>query len=519
MFPTQIRDDHPTPKEFRRLIGRAAMALTTVSLFVCGSSRLFAESPELVRPAESTAAIASIRSADPPSSGGAVVDIRIDTKPGRSISPTFMGIAHEWGDGQAIMGSSATGVNEIYRNLLKNLTAYGSGPMIVRIGGNSTDTSQEPNPSTIQPFVELANAIGAQFYLGINLGTGNQKLAVDQAQAFTRQMPSGSLSALEIGNEPDSYADKHLRNASFRFPDYLSQFDVWRQQILPHLPPGTRVLGPSWAYPASLANVDAFLASEHSYLFAVSQHFYVSDACQGHSNPVDILLRPSSTSGAAARIQAGVAAAHRYGLPFRVDELNSIACGGQAGVSDVFGSALWAIDLMFEYANIGVDGVNWQSPNGAPYSVFDFGIDMKKQPRNYWLKSARSLYYGLLFFQAATGRHAKLLPVSLLTPSNVKAWATIDDSGTIRLAVINKDPSNSATVKVALSGFHTASIERLTAASIGARDGLSFAGQTLDSSPDGTVRGKKRVESVSGTDGTFEIASPGGSAFLAEFRY
>jgi hypothetical protein len=504
--------------EQRHRFERAAVSIVAVCLFVCGSSRLFGKTPASARRTGSTTATPLISSAEATDLDPAIAEIRMDTKPGRSISPTFMGIAHEWGDGQAIMGSSATGVNQIYRNLLNNLTAYGSGPMIVRIGGNSTDTSQEPNPSTIQPFVELANAVGAQCFLGINLGAGDQKLAVDQAQAFTRQMPPGSLLAFEIGNEPDSYADKNLRSASFRFQDYLSQFDLWRRLILPKLPPGTRVLGPSWAYPASLTNIDSFLASEHSYLFAVSQHFYVSDACQGHSNPVDILLRPSSTSGAAARMQAGVAAAHGYGLPFRIDELNSIACGGQAGISDVFGSALWAIDLMFEYANIGVDGVNWQSPNGAPYSVFDFGIDMKKQPRTYWLKSARPLYYAMLFFQEASSRHAKLLPVSLSTQSNIKAWATIDDSGTIRLTVINKDPSKSGTVKVTLPGFHTASIQRLTAPSIGARDGLSFAGQTLDSSPDGTMRGKKRAESVSGTDGAFDISSPGGSAFLVEFR-
>jgi hypothetical protein len=490
------------------------VAIVLLGLISCGICSLFGESPISIRRPESKAETSVGEFA----SGGALAEIRIDTTPGRSISPTFMGIAHEWGDGQAIMGSSATGVNQLYRNLLKGLTAYGSGPMIVRIGGNSTDTLQEPSASTIEPFAELARALGVQFYLGVNLGSSNQQLAIDQAQAFTHQMPPGSLAALEIGNEPDSYADKHLRGASFRFEDFRSQFGLWRQQILSHVPAGTRVLGPSWAYPASLSNIDSFLNAEHSYLYGVSQHFYVADACQGHVNPPDILLRPNSSTGAAARIQGGVAAAHRYGLPFRVDELNSIACGGQSGVSDAFGSALWAIDLMFEYANIGVDGVNWQSPNGAPYSVFDFGIDMKKQPRTYWLKSARPLYYGMLFFQAATGRHGKLLSVSTSTSANIKGWATLDEGGTIRLAVLNKDLSASGTVRVVLPNFRTASIQRLTAASIGARNGLTFGGQTLDSSPDGTLRGARRAESISATSGTFDIDCPSGSAFLAEFR-
>ena len=89
----------------------------------------------------------------------------------------------------AIQGS---GVNFYYRNLLNNLTAYGSGPLVIRIGGNSTDTSTEPTATTVKPFAELAAATGVHFYLGVNLGssqcpTGNrsgQSLSQNHAGAL-----------------------------------------------------------------------------------------------------------------------------------------------------------------------------------------------------------------------------------------------------------------------------------------------------------------------------------------------
>jgi hypothetical protein len=34
--------------------------------------------------------------------------------------------------------------------------------------------------------------------------------------------------------------------------------------------------------------------------------------------------------------------AHRAGFPFRLTEQNSVTCGGLAGVSNTFATALWA---------------------------------------------------------------------------------------------------------------------------------------------------------------------------------
>jgi hypothetical protein len=442
--------------------------------------------------------------------------VAIGDVPGAPIQPSFMGIAHEWGDAQSIMGSSDGGVNAIYRNLLRNLTAYGSGPIIIRIGGNSTDTSNEPTSATVLPFAEVASAIGAHFYLGVNLGAGNLQLAVKQAKAFAGGMPAHSLDAIEIGNEPDSYVDKRMRSAPYPFSAYLTEFDTWRKQIYPLLPNGTQLIGPAWAYPASLSNSGPFLEAEHSYVAALSQHYYSGDVGHGKVNPPDFLLKPNRTSEAALRIRAGVATAHGYHVAFRVDELNSLAGGGQDGVSNTFGAALWAIDIMFEFANVGVDGVNWQSPNGAAYSPLSFNIARVGSMKSYQIKSVNPLYYGMLLFQAATGNQAHLLPVSLTAESSLKAWATLDSTGKQRLVVVNKGVTTE-TMQIVHPGYRTASILRLTASSPASKTGVSFAGQTMDGSVDGRLQGTKQVETVKSGAGVFEISAPASSALIAEF--
>ena len=141
----------------------------------------------------------------------AFANVSVGTTPGRAIPSDFMGLSMEWGTAQTVLGDSTVGVDYIARQLLLNLTAYGSAPLNLRIGGNTTDSTGEPTSTTVQPFAELASARGNHFSLGVNLGSDNVSLAVDQARAYVNQMPAGSLDAIEIGNEPDMYLFHGLR--------------------------------------------------------------------------------------------------------------------------------------------------------------------------------------------------------------------------------------------------------------------------------------------------------------------
>jgi len=461
----------------------------------------------------------------PPTPGGFLAQITMDTKPGRAIPATFMGIDLEPGRSSGILGSSEVGINTTYRKLVSNLTSYGSGPIIMRIGGDGTDHERWVRSAT--SFAEFAKATGAHFILGVNLGANDVGLAVDQTKTFVRQMPAHSLDAIEIGNEPYAFVHFGYRKPPYTFKQYFKEFDLWRAKILPLLPAGTRLAGPVWSHYSDLADAKPFLDAEHSYLYGFTFHVYATGGATCTSAiPLNALLRPEAASFGPSQVKSAVSLTHGYNLPFRLDELGAISsCAGYDGVSNTFGSALWAIDIMFEFANVGVDGINWYSSNLDLDSPFDFTVDIFATSNSFMnpagkqhLKRVNPLYYAMLFFQAATGRQAHLLPVSVKTQENIKAWATMDGSGVPRLVVINKT-SNSGSIRVDLSGFRTASIRRLTAPSISSKNGVTFAGQTMDGSTDGSLLGTRKLESLNSSSGVFNLPMGAYSAALVEFSH
>ncbi len=446
-----------------------------------------------------------------------LANVNIGTTAGQNIPSTFLGLSHEWGDAQAnLMGSSETGVNAIYRQLLTNLTTYGSGPINIRIGGDSTDTRGEPSSTVVRPFAELNKALGSHFELGLNLGSGNVNLAVDQAKAYVNQMPSGSIEAMEIGNEPDEYSKNGLRPSNYTVQNYFSEFETWKENVMPVLPDGTKLMGASWAFVATMQdNIQDFESANMNALTLFSQHCY---GASPSNNPADdYLLSSIAATSAPTAVATSVAATHAQGLPFRMGEMGAVSDGGMQGISDSFSAALWSIDTMFEYANVGVDGVNWFTGTGDYNSPFAFTNTVSHGIATYTLKTVNPIYYGFLFFQVALGNGAKMLPVDLNTPVNLKAWATDPTSRTPRVAIINKDEVQEGNVAITIPGYTHASVLRLQAASYKATAGVTFAGQTLDGSSNGELRGSKVVETIDSVDGVFTIPMSTASAALVIF--
>jgi Glycosyl hydrolase family 79 C-terminal beta domain len=358
--------------------------------------------------------------------------------------------------------------------------------------------------------------LNAHFYLGVNLGAGDVHLAMNQAEAYVSQMPAGSLDAIEVGNEPDQYILKHFRKAPYTFEDYLAEFNTWKENIVPLLPEGIKFMGASWASSAMLPNIGSYDDAEAPALATFSAHYYVADGLA--KNPPDILLEPSAATSGANAVEVAVTTNRHYKIPFRMGEMNSLGNGGGEGISNAFGSALWAIDTMFEYVNIGVDGVNWQvgmAPSN-PYNPFSITSTQTAGISSYTVV-VNPLYYGLLLFQAATGNNSHLLPVTLKTQANLKAWATVDISGTPRLVLINKDENASGIVDIALRGYSHAQIFRLSAPSYQSTSGITFAGQTFDGSNDGFIQGAQVTETVDDNEGVFSISMPITSAAFVVF--
>ena len=407
---------------------------------------------------------------------------------GQLIPENFLGFSHEWSGLNWMLGTSSgsDGINNLYRQLIRNLMQGTNYPFFIRIGGYSTDQTGEPNSSMTEPLAELAKGMNVQFSLGVNMASNDPDLARNQAEYYARNMPSGSLAAIEIGNEPDNYGIDGKRSNPYTMTDYLDDFNKWNGGIRSILSSSVNVMGPAWGSVTMLQdNLGRFDQAENSKVRMVSQHLYSGYVDNGQRYASTYLLTPTAVSIGPSRVASGVALAHRSKQQFRIGEMNSIDKGGVKGISDAFGSALWAIDQMFEYIKVGVDGVNWHGNGNCAYCAFTFGNISIDSRHPYTLQNVAPLYYGMVFFQEAASNNARLLPVSLHTSANVKVWATKNQRGTVHVMIINKDLNFAGNVAINLIGYGDAQVTTLTAPSYQSTDGVTIAGQTFDGSIDG----------------------------------
>ena len=155
------------------------------------------------------------------------------------------------------------------------------------------------------------------------------------------------------------------------------------------------------------------------------------------------LLADSSSAGLANALAPFVAVAHRHKLPFRLTEINTASCQGQPGVSDTFASALWGLNTMFNLARQGVDGVNFHMLPGSHYELFT----PSQTASGTWQAAVHPVYYGLNLFAQAFPVGARLVTVT--APSGpTKVWATQAGDGTVRVTLINQDPTAEHDVQV-----------------------------------------------------------------------
>lgn len=475
---------------------------------------------------------------------------------GPRIPESFLGFSHEWGQAQMMMGDPAIGTNPIYRQLLTNLIERSGSPLSLRIGGASTARTREPTPNTVSPIAQLARDMnaaseGVSFLMGLNMGAGVPGLAALQARTYVQQMPVGSIDALELGNQPDLFVYNDHRDSGYDFEEYMGEYRFFARQIMSNIPGGPPLMGPSMAgfadsAPFPLADESDFgtplelerlLTQEHETIGIVSQHAYNggSSACGGDPQP-GFLLQPDAVTDNREATEPYIKVATKMGKPYRLSEMNSIMCAGEPGISDAFEATLWTADALFEYAYAGINGVNlhsnsWNSTHGWDLSgAFLFDVPEAQYqaaatepqppadaqfPVGYELRKVLPVYYGMLFFAEVAGNRAEMLPISLASDANVKAWATRDpDTNRISLALINKDPTASGPVRVTIPGYAIGEVKRLMAPSSDAQHGITLGGQTFDNSQDGRPVGTEYRELIEAQDGTFTVAVGPTSAVL-----
>jgi hypothetical protein len=371
----------------------------------------------------------------------------------------------------------------------------------------------------------FADALRGQLILDLNLAGGRPALAATEARALIHGIGRDHIQAFEIGNEADLYRripwyyngyrkPMYARPSSYSVAEFTREFTAWRAAA-GQIP----VAGPAFADLSWMSQFDQFLADQPGLGLATFHRYPLRGCSIGPSSPryatIANLLADYSTVGQAQSVAPYVAMAHARGVRFRLDEINSVACGGSHGVSDTFASALWALDTMFEMAKVGVDGINIHTFPGAAYDLFTF-----TQRRGAWRAFVHPEYYGLLMFSQADPPGARLLPVSG-SDGPVKAWATQAPNGTRRFVLINTDPASGHSVQLnAGLGNGRATIDWLRAPNIAATTDVVLGGQTFGTQTDtGALPGQLRASTVFSLLGLglYSIDLPPASAAMLTF--
>jgi hypothetical protein len=223
-----------------------------------------------------------------------------------------------------------------------------------------------------------------------------------------------------------------------------------------------------------------------------------------------------------ARRFAGYAAiARSHHQTLHMDEINSVACHGKAGVSDRFAAALWGLDALFTLAHAGLVGVN--------VHIYDLGRSpgyynpivstATRSSTGVWTYTTRvrPLYYAMLLFRNAVGR--RFLPATISgTRANVKAYA-VGDRATVRVFVLNKDLRASGPVLIAPSrALGVATVTVLRAPSRSATTGTTLGGQAIDPLTGLLPRPHTRTIVPDATAGTYTVTLPNASAVMVTIQ-
>jgi hypothetical protein len=430
-------------------------------------------------------------------------------RPGYTIPETFEGLSFETG----LLVDSPGFLNEHNQVLIRLIKNLGAG--VLRIGGNSSDiikwTNGPRNANTpenslttteIRHLTAFDKTIGWPVIFGLNLGEYDPSLAASEAVYVSKSLQN-NLYALQSGNEPDVFSlgpRPHSYNYFSYHDDWRAYFNTVRKEF-----PDAPFAGPD-VTPFNSTWINKFTANESKNINLVDGHYYdTGPASMPSIHYSDILSENTKLADYLGTLHL---TSSKYHLPFRVSECNSVFGGGKSGVSNVFASALWALDFMWEVAEYKGQGVNFHgggrrffySPVGADDGAF----------------IAKPEYYAMLAFKyGAVGQ--TIVPVSISHAEyNVSAHACVSADSTWSVTLINKELKSSFAFTIKLNKTaSTVQVARLQAPDITSATGTTFAGSLVNA--DGSFY-PNITEQYSITQKSFVVNVPAGSAAVVTIR-
>lgn len=381
--------------------------------------------------------------------------LEIDSQDARAAVPAnFTGLSYE----SAQLGNPEffSGFNTQLIELFRSLGKEG----VLRLGGGTSeftqwsaeethvpapfdsfgpDTSKRVKttvtitPKAIRNLRAFLDATGWQLLYGLKVARGTPQEAAEEAE-FVQQTIGPRMFAFQLGNEPDAWRNRY-RPASWGFTDY---FAVWKQfhDAIVKQAPQARFAGPDVSN--HMDWVVQFAEHARDEIVLLTGHYYAEGPATSPKATMDRLLSPNPRLD--KNLTEIMQAARATHLPYRMSEGNSCWDGGKPGVSDTLGSALWAADMMLQFAQAGCAGVNLHGGGDGFYTPIAGGLHegFTRRPEFYGMQFAEN-FSGSTFTQSRLTSPSDRLS-AYVAKKNEQMQLAIVNKGTADIAVSMKDP-------------------------------------------------------------------------------
>ncbi len=421
-------------------------------------------------------------------------------------------------------------------NTLRNASNEVRGP-VIRIGGNSADESvylPSPAPLPVNATYRITDADfdayqavrawNGTVVIDTNLRYADAKRGGDASLPYAHVAAAAKalgwddlIESVEVGNEPDLFFKNGIRDTSYTFADYLNDYGTVARALSPLIPTSSpKILGATWtsSWSYSVDDFTNYLRVYKGNFSSISFHRYPLDVCDGKKTSIEKLLADKSAAGVANQTSSFPPLCAP--LPLFIGEGNNVACGGAYGISDVWASALWAIDVLFNVAAVGVARYNLHGMPGGAYSAISW-VDAADPSDTAPI--VHPTYYGMLAFAQMTANSSTILNVTTVANTNsfIKLWSVVDANLAQRVVAIHKDlnATEAATITL-LPASRLVGAAILTRGLPGTRgffsnatDGISIGGLSWSSTVDGTPSGTPTSESITvSADGSYSFSLP-----------
>jgi Glycosyl hydrolase family 79 C-terminal beta domain len=481
-------------------------------------------------PAACSATTATATTTTPATSA---LPVTVSSRPlGPGVASGFVGLATEYWDVEQEVGRDPAEPDVAFEHVAENLAP--DGAFSLRIGGDSTDWTWFPIPGMTQPpwvrwtmtptwaavTKRLVDDLKAHLIIGVNMEADNLKVDDAEINEIKTGIGGSNPITFELGNEPELYSHFPFyhtaageavlgRPKTYSLLDMASQWNDIAKAL-----PSVRLAGPGYSSLTALPYVGQFLSStKRLSLLTVHTYPLKSKRCNaGETLQESDLFDADSLQNLASGVNSWSAVAHKDGVGLRVDEINSVTCGGQPGFTGSFGPALWALNILPLYAEDGISGVNFQT---RPYTAQN--LIQTDDKAAGWRVYVEPEYYGLLAFAQLTPPGSRILSVSKLK-DGLLDWAVRTPKGQTHVVITNPGRSTVSVAVRAAGASGNATIETLRSSSGGlsAQSGITLGGQSVSTST-GELSGHPVTNSVRLKSGAYAITVPAASAQILTF--